>query len=428
MATTPFPQQDSQSGSQPLWSVALEDDLRAQQTAGRDRSLPAVTMLCGLLFVPAVLPFLLNASSFLIGTILVCAICIGAYVTGLISVERREALPEAALLAVTIGIFAFAHLSVVYLFRPVALVRALASIPVLILFLAATPIAGEMIFIRTDAALRRAITIVFLMFVAIAMLSLIGLQPPGFHGEKPTFPFTEPSFFAFTISPILIAFCVLQPLIIRWLALGGVALFAVLVSNLTSLAMCLIAILAFARWWQIAIAAGAAVLAWPYVDQDYFLDRLDFNIDSVNLSALVFLQGWQLLDESLRNTMGWGLGIQQLGSGYTNTLASYRINQIMGHDVNLLDGGFLFAKMGSEFGVFGLVIIGTLVAYAGVCVFRLRAVAARRRELPTALVLAYSSVLGSMTEVFLRGSTYFTGTLLLLCTSLFFLRRGRIEV
>ena len=382
-------------------------------------------LLAGLLFFPAVLPFLLNASSFFIGTIMVCLAVLFAYVAGLITVRRPESFTQMAVFTAFLSIFLLTHLTICYLFIPVALGRALQTLPLLAIFLLVVPVVVAAIFERDGEDIDRAVLIVMIGFFLSTAFSVIGLQPPGYYGAKPTFPFTEPSFLAFTITPVLIYFCVTRPFIWRWAAVAALAGFAATVSNLTTLAACLLAIVTFARWWQIGCAVAAGYLAWPYVDQEYFIERLTLTVENANLTALVYLQGWQLLEEALQVTNGWGRGLQQLGIGYTNTIASYRINQLMGDDLNLRDGGFLLAKMGSEFGVLGLAAIGALTAFAVLALVRLRAFARGKAEYSRATILAYSSVVGSMAEIYLRGSTYFTGTVLLLCSSIFYLAHLR---
>jgi hypothetical protein len=403
------------TGREPAFSAA----------PGEERAAVPILMLAGLLFFPAVLPFLFNASSFLVGTIALCLAALFAYVAGLIVVRKPEFFTEMAVLAGFLSVFALTHLTICYLFIPVDLVRALLTLPVMAIFLLAVPVVVAALFERDAALIDRAVLIVMIGYALSALLSVIGVQPPGFYGEKPTFPFTEPSFLAFTIAPVLIYFCVTRSLFWRWAAAATVAAFAVTVSNLTTLATCLLAVLTFARWWQIGVAAATGYLVWPYVDQEYFLERVNFTVDTDNVTALVYLQGWQLLEEALRVTNGWGRGIQQLGVGYTDTIASYRINQIMGQDVNLRDGGFLLAKTGSEFGVLGLLAIGALTIFAGLALLRLRAFAHGKAEFSRATILAYSSVVGSMAEIYLRGSTYFTGTVLLLASSVFYLHHAR---
>ena len=382
-------------------------------------------LLASILFFPALLPFALNASSFLIGTIFVCLCLLISYFAGLIVVRRAQYFTEMALFSGLLSLFVLSHLAICYLFTPVNLVRALQTLPMLAIFLLAVPVVISAVFEREDAAIDLAMLIVVIGFLLSGLLSVIGLQPPGNYGEKPTFPFTEPSFLAFTIVPAIIYFCVTKSFFWRWTAVALLAAFAVLVSNLTTLATCLLTILTFARWWQIGGAVGAGYLVWPYVDQDYFIDRLTLTEETVNLTALVYLQGWQMLEESLRVTEGWGRGLQQLGIGYTNTLASYRINQLMGGDLNLLDGGFLLAKTGGEFGVIGLIAIAILTIYAGLALLRLRAFAQGRAHYSRATILAYSSVVGIMVEIYLRGSTYFTGTMLLLASSVFYILHSR---
>jgi hypothetical protein len=405
-------------------STSLEVPIRPAEAARQSIAAPTL-LLGGLLFFPASLPYLLNASSFFIGTILVCVASLFAYLAGLIVVRRPESFTEISVFTALLSFFVLAHLAICYLFIPIALGRALQTIPVLAVFLLAVPVVMAAIFEREAAAIDRAVLIVIIGYALSGILSVLNIQPPGNYGEKPTFPFTEPSFLAFTIAPVLIYFCVTRPFFWRWAAVATLAAFAVTVSNLTTVATCLLAILTFARWWQIAIAVAAGYLVWPYVDQDYFLDRLTLTVDTVNLTALVYIQGWQMLGEALEVTSGWGRGLQQLGMGYTNTLASYRINQLMGDDLNLRDGGFLLAKAGGEFGVLGLLAIAALTIFAGFALFRLRAFAQGRADYPRQEILAYSSVVGSMAEIYLRGSTYFTGTVLLLATSVFYLSHAR---
>ena len=378
-------------------------------------------LLSGLLFFPPVLPFLVNAPSFLVGTIFICVVYIIGYAAGAIRVDHSDHFQRITAFASSLTLFVFAHLAICYMFGPIAVGRAIQTIPIIILFLLTIPIVVSVIFDRADAALDKAVGIVILGYILSAILSVVGLQPPGTYGEKPTFPFTEPSFFAFTIAPVLIYFCVTRSFLWRWSAVAGMVAFAVTVSNLTSIATSLVVMLSFARWWQIGGAVVAGYAIWPYVDQDYFRDRLTMNVDTVNLTSLVYMQGWQLLEESLRTTHGWGRGIQQLGAGYTNTIASYRINQLMGGDLNLLDGGFLLSKVGSEFGIFGLGLVCAFTAIAGLALLRLRAFAQGRASYSRPVVLCYASIVGSIIEIFLRGSTYFTGTMLLLCSAVFYL-------
>lgn len=378
-------------------------------------------LLSALLFFPPVLPFLLNAPSFLIGTMLICLTYLLAYSAGWVRVDHPEDFGQMAVFAGSLTLFVLAHLAVCYFFGPVALGRAMQTIPFIILFLLTTPLVVSIVFARSGRSLDRAVLIVILGYALSAILSIIGIQPPGNYGEKPTFPFTEPSFLAFTIAPVLIYFCVTRPFVWRWIAVAAMVAFAVTVSNLTSIAASIVVIFAFARWWQIGAAMVAGYAIWPYVDQDYFLDRITLTTDTVNLTSLVYLQGWQLLDESLRTTYGWGRGLQQLGAGYTNTIASYRINQLMRGDLNLLDGGFLLSKVGSEFGAFGLVAVAFFTGLAGVALLRLRSFAHGRVHYARPVVLCYSSILGAVIEIFLRGSTYFTGTMLLLSASIFYL-------
>jgi hypothetical protein len=56
------------------------------------------------------------------------------------------------------------------------------------------------------------------------------------------------------------------------------------------------------------------------VDLTYFTDRLALSHSSSNLSALVYLQGVELIEEALETTRAWGIGFQQLGFAPTMCL------------------------------------------------------------------------------------------------------------
>jgi hypothetical protein len=153
---------------------------------------------------------------------------------------------------------------------------------------------------------------------------------------------------------------------------------------------------------------------------NYYVGRINFSEDTRNLSTVIYIQGWQLIGESLANSGGWGLGFQQLGLRGTNVPAADTIfNLVQGYG-NVLDGGFTFAKVVSEFGVFGFVAVGIYIVLAWRTFRQLRR-AARGVPSGAARMFAQCIVVSFLIELFVRGTGYFNGTTVYLVTSLWIL-------
>jgi hypothetical protein len=378
-----------------------------------------------LLFPPS-LPFLFNASSMAVGVIIVCLIAVLLRVLGAVSVTYSSKLANETTIAIFAVLIVSVHLFIASLIRPIESTRAIQSLGVLILFIGSAPLISRIVFSpRTDISIQS----LCFIFVFIAMLSIVGLQPPTQNdGAKPTFPFTEPSFFAFTLVPLLVYQCVSSSWLKRLCWLLVFLGFGVFVKNLTVVTACgLVAIVSLPLRLAIPFVAVTALIATG-IDTSYFEERLDISVDSGNISALVYAQGWQLLEESLKSSSGWGLGFQQLGFGYTNVPASYRLYYLLKRDSNLVDGGFLLSKMGSEFGIFGLIFVGIVTANAARCLFLLRSYAMGNRHFDAATVLALASNYSIVLEIYVRGANYFTGSVFLATMSAFFLFRVRTDL
>ena len=91
------------------------------------------------------------------------------------------------------------------------------------------------------------------------------------------------------------------------------------------------------------------------LDFTYFTDRLNLK-GTQNLSSLVYLQGWNRALLSLRQTVGLGIGFQNLENvpfGYFGNL----LKDIIGQNKNFKDGGFVAAKLIGEFGILGVAAV-----------------------------------------------------------------------
>lgn len=89
----------------------------------------------------------------------------------------------------------------------------------------------------------------------------------------------------------------------------------------------------------------------------YSGDRID---SSYNLSSLVWLNGWSQAWNTFTQTMGLGLGFNQMGCNNFDEIGSYTttIKDITeGINLNFQDGSILAAKVISEFGIFGMILL-----------------------------------------------------------------------
>jgi hypothetical protein len=274
-----------------------------------------------------------------------------------------------------------------------------------------------------DGRMRAIVRILCGLFAIIAIFSLLKIQPyTSSLGEKPSFPYTEPSFIGFSFPAILIFTMIRSSLPARIVIVAAFLGLGYALSNFTIIAACGFAAAVTLPVSWLAAGLAALVVGAASLDLSYYTERLNFDwANSTNLSSLVYVQGWQLLQESLAKTGGWGLGFQQLGILYTNVPASIRINALLGRDANLQDGGFILSKTGSELGVLGLLLIAAYLYVAARSFLKLRK--APSIKMPEGEVFARSCVTGYLVELFIRGTNYFTGTFVLLLAGLLYQQR-----
>jgi hypothetical protein len=253
---------------------------------------------------------------------------------------------------------------------------------------------------------------------AIIVLHLTGLQPGTGRGDKSTFPFDELSHFALAFGPVFLYRCATSRGRLRrdfWVILGFAL--AVVLKSATLVAVALIAAF-ICRRLLVCLALGAVVAAVGLtVEFKYFTSRADISSHSTNTSALVYLEGWEMLGESIAETDGWGVGFQQLGVHGPASPAAAIIERLTGGgDLNLTDGSFVMAKLGSELGVMGLLLVFGFSLVALKSVLRLRS-----GRGPPVLTFARSIVAAYSVDMFVRGTGYFTESTLLFVGALFVL-------
>ncbi|WP_322966093.1 hypothetical protein [Sphingomonas fuzhouensis] len=393
------------------------------QLRQRERHLLAVlrclTVLALILFVPSALRYHLNFSSYAPG---VLAGCLMVTILGPVGVFGRIPLrvlnPGWLLGLLTLSVIAI-HLGLSLFQFPVDMSRAVFSLAALALMATAVPIIFYTIFCADDAVLSDTLHIVRVSLLVMVVLSILNYQPPGpLASERPVWPFTEPSHFALTAMPFFIDAAVRSSRLMRWAWLGVVALIVLLLKSLSlSVGLVIMAICSLGPAELIAFLI-AGIVGLQFIDLSYYTQRLDISYTSTNLSALVYLQGTELIQEALEKTHGWGIALQQLGFAPTNVLATEMIRRVGGGEQNLADGSFLAVKFGAEFGILGLAILLIyLVKLVGV-IIDLRLVAGRRALAPVAVTFAFCVYASFFVELFVRGIGYFSGTFTMACASL----------
>lgn len=267
-------------------------------------------------------------------------------------------------------------------------------------------------------------------FVALGLISLVFNQEfLGYEKyKKSIFPFSEPSHFAITVGPILFACGFFISKRMRFFLVLIFILFGMFFPSLVTL---LFAMMMFLFFFQTSLSlkfflCGIAVfLAYVFLSTnvfDYFISRLVFSTENQNLTALVYMQGWADASASLEHSRFLGVGFQNAGILPPGEIGNL-IYSLAGEYKNRQDGGFLLAKIISEFGVFGIVL---LIFYLFVFFKASLALSRFRKcnsfsEVSGSSVFFNAIVVGFSVELFARGYGYFSPGFFLLIASGFVL-------
>jgi hypothetical protein len=176
---------------------------------------------------------------------------------------------------------------------------------------------------------------------------------------------------------------------------------------------------------MVGLLVGVAVAPFRL---DYFISRVALSDTTDNLSTLVYVQGWQLLIEAINQTYGWGVGFEQLGLRGTTVAAADAIATVLFGSgleaLNLTDGGFVFAKLVGEMGIFGflLTVLFVIGAVRSIRVLRRREAVARE---PPLVLFSRCVLVSYIVDMFVRGTGYFVGSTFLVITACSILLKGQ---
>jgi hypothetical protein len=319
------------------------------------------------------------------------------------------------------------HLALAAIFEPIDVPRAVGSFPLILLLLFGGGILANAFMACPPAALHQGLLRAFFLLCAIALISWTGwfvppsLAPPW---HVPVFPFSEPSVFALAFIPALMYASVATHGTARLAFIAFGLACAVLIQNLTLAVGCMMVAAVSFRVATLAVLSLPLVYFLARLDLSYFLERVDFSGDVQNLSNLFYVQGWQMFVEALQRSQGVGVGFQQMGMHGTEVPVAEILRDLyQGEDVNVLGTLFVFARVGSEFGIVGIVLTLLFIGLVVKSALALRRVAIHGKVEPPVVTLARCVVVSYTVEMFMRSPGYFTGTALLLVASLWILRQ-----
>lgn len=383
-------------------------------------------LLPAVLLTPPLL-FYLNAAS---------SMALGATIAGLFAVAFFLLQKRACASSRFGGTFSFgtttvmllslvvAHAAITSTVLPFDAVRASASLIPLVVVLCAGYALGRLFMASRDTQVDRAIGASIGLLTLAGIFALVGFAPlatGNYH--KPVFPFTEPSHFAQAFMPLLMYLSVRARS--GWskvfVLLFGLVVAGVLESLTLVVGWCLVTAVCL-RAFMLPLLLAPVVLVAAQLDLTYYAERVNLSGDIENLSSLVYLQGWQLIAESWIRSRGWGLGFQQLGVQGTEVTAASLIFALLGDNANLLDGSFALAKVTSEFGLFGVILVLAYLGVAWRAIVQLSRTSQGTKAAPAPITLARCVIAGFLIEVFIRGTGYFSGTAILLVAALVVMR------
>lgn len=377
--------------------------------SGYRTKLPLALFLLVAQLIPPIPLYLSITSSMALG-MMIAGILVAITAWALISLATSRPIEAAASLFL-LPVFGFAilsaflllHFAVADSIQPGELNRcALSLIPLGILIVGGMTM-GRSIRTSKDKTVDIACRISLYTLSVVALLQFVGLQPRPEAFPKSIFPYTETSHFALAFTPIFMYRCVRyrdsQSSLLLALGFGlGIAL-----QSLALLIGCILTAVVCRRLPLLILGSVAFVVVGLPLQYAYFSDRLDFSGAVLNLSNLVYIQGWEFAADALTKTHGWGLGFQQLGVRPAEVATSPLIRALTeGIDPNVTDGSFVLSKLISEFGIIGIALGITYVGLATASVRALRAGGSRN-----SMTLARCIVVSYAVDMFVRGTGYF---------------------
>ena len=247
----------------------------------------------------------------------------------------------------------------------------------------------------------------------LLLIGFLGIIFGGTIGQfadwrLPLPPFSEPSHFVIAVAPFSLYLLASHERRLNYLLLAS--LFTILIVKKSAVMLVLIALIALVRapfWAGIIFFTTVIFSNLLKFLPEYYQDRIAF-WDGQNLTALVYLQGWQVIGNSVLGENILGYGFQQLGRVNFDLAASQLIHSLLGRESNVLDGGFVAAKIFGEFGLFAIPFVVVLLFVTIRSYFEVRNHLKKKKVLPPTILFARCVLLGYAIEFWFRGIGYFS--------------------
>lgn len=135
----------------------------------------------------------------------------------------------------------------------------------------------------------------------------------------------------------------------------------------------------------------------------------DLPVARMNLSVLVYLNGWEIARENLVSSNYLGLGLNRMGcNGNFAGVFGDAIEQLSGSRLNFNDGSFLVSKVVSELGVLGIAVVAWLSSFV---LYKLYRIKGRDLDDPQ-MAMAFCFATAATVAFFTRSAGYFDVVLL----------------
>lgn len=274
--------------------------------------------------------------------------------------------------------------------------------------------------IENELIFKTTIFLFYLMVVIGYLAFYLQMQIKTSEDEKNMILFSEPSHFAIVLTPLLI-FLSLKKVKFTNLNILMVIFLAILVKNLTLLVGAIMStfIISFIYKKHVTgIILTTFILVLISFNMEYFYHRiiLDTNNKISNLSALVFLSGWEEAYYNLAKTNFLGSGFNQMGFSPQTGIFRGQLEALGFADLNIYDGGTTGAKIVYEFGLIGIMfIIFYLYGF-----LKLVMLIKKEKIVDTKILFLASYYFSFFIELFVRGVGYFSPNIILTVTSFFF--------
>ena len=398
------------------------------------------------MFLMLTLPYFLHTYYDLpiaIGTISMFIICFIYFFsvfkhTFIKALEKYNIIPGLILFIVI-----FSHSFFIFFIVGGDLARSLYSLIIFSIFILSSYLIVFIFDAINNSKIERTLNYVFLLLSLIPVFAFFEFN--WTHDNKDILLFSEPSHFALIYIPLLFYMLVTVDYKYKLFLIAYTLLFLSIWPNLTFfIGVCIgLVFLIPIRYFYIAIffvlmPIGTFLIKFNcsfkatcmnyynyYIEflPSYYLDRIFLSFDSMNLSSIVFLVGWEKAYLNFKYTYGWGIGFQQFGvinfEGFLENIYLDRFS--LQEPLNKLDGASLAPKLIGELGFIGLIIVAVFSLFF-VSTIRSLSISSLAKGRKNSKNIFFQSIFAaSFLDIFIRGTGYFNPPILLLLSASFWL-------